>query len=271
MRFCERQGRWALHAPVLGSAVVMLDGTVVNVALPSMGRELGAGVDGLRWTVSGYLLTLSSLILLGGHWATRFGRRLFVLGVIWFAAASLLCGVAPNLELLITARVLQESAEHCSRRAAWPSCRRLPPRAIGPRRSAPGRAWGRRRPSDPLPGRLAGSSAFAGECICLLDLPLAIAVVLVAHRHVPGPAGPRQREGDRLPGADPGDRRPGRHDLRFDRGAYGRYRLAADLWAAADRRVAAPGVDLSLTEGRSRITDAAVIPSSRASSAGAQS
>src|ERR1700724_2855340 len=70
--------------------------------------DLGAGVDGLQWTVSGYLLTLASLILLGGSLGDRYGRRrLFVIGVIWFALASLLCGVAPHLELLTAARVLQ--------------------------------------------------------------------------------------------------------------------------------------------------------------------
>src|SRR6185437_15185610 len=97
-----------LLATVLGSAVVMLDGTVVNVALPAIGRDLGAGVDGLQWTISGYLVTLAALILLGGSLGDRFGRRrVFVIGVSWFAAASLLCGLAPNLQLLIAARVLQ--------------------------------------------------------------------------------------------------------------------------------------------------------------------
>src|SRR6202011_6389271 len=96
-------------ATVLGSAVVMLDGTVVNVALPVVGRDLQAGIDGLQWTVSGYLLTLSALILLGGALGDRFGRRLvFVIGVVWFAAASLLCGAAPNIEVLVVARVLQD-------------------------------------------------------------------------------------------------------------------------------------------------------------------
>src|ERR1700738_2887807 len=104
LRFASAKGRWALLATVLGSAVVMLDGTVVNVALPAIGRDLGAGVDGLQWTVSGYLLTLASLILLGGSLGDRYGRRrVFVIGVTWFAAASLLCGVTPNLSLLIAA------------------------------------------------------------------------------------------------------------------------------------------------------------------------
>src|SRR6202022_1372236 len=108
LQYATPEGRWVLLATVLGSAVVMLDGTVVNVALPAIGRDLRAGIDGLQWTVSGYLLTLSALILLGGALGDRFGRRrVFVIGVTWFAAASLICGIAPNLEALVAARVLQ--------------------------------------------------------------------------------------------------------------------------------------------------------------------
>ena len=108
IRYASAKGRWVLLATVLGSAVVFLDGTVVNVALPSIGRDLGAGIDGLQWTLNGYLLTLASLILLGGSLGDRYGRkRVFVIGVIWFAVASVLCGIAPNLGLLIAARALQ--------------------------------------------------------------------------------------------------------------------------------------------------------------------
>src|SRR6266568_9595681 len=102
LRYASAKGRWALLATVLGSAVVMLDGTVVNIALPAIGRALHAGVDGLQWILSGYLLTLASLILLGGSFGDRFGRRrVFVIGVIWFAVASLVCGLAPSLETLV--------------------------------------------------------------------------------------------------------------------------------------------------------------------------
>src|SRR3954464_9620769 len=94
LRLSTPAGRWVLTAAVLGSAVVSLDATVVNVALPTIGREMGARVSGLQWTVNGYALTLAALILLGGSLGDRFGRRrVFVIGVIWFGAASLLCGV----------------------------------------------------------------------------------------------------------------------------------------------------------------------------------
>src|SRR5258708_39661516 len=92
LRYASAKGRWVLLATVLGSAVVMLDGTVVSVALPAIGRDLPAGIDGLQWTPSGYFLTPSALILLGGPLGRRFGPRgVFVIGVAWFAPASLLC------------------------------------------------------------------------------------------------------------------------------------------------------------------------------------
>ena len=105
LRLSTPAGRWVLTAAVLGSAVVSLDATVVNVALPTIGRDFGARVSGLQWTVNGYSLTLAALILLGGSLGDRFGRRqIFVIGVLWFGAASLLCGLAPNLTTLILAR-----------------------------------------------------------------------------------------------------------------------------------------------------------------------
>ena len=102
------RGRWVLLATVLGSSLAFIDATVVNIALPSIGRDLNADAAGLQWTVNGYALSLAALILLGGSLGDRFGRkRIFMIGVAWFAIASLLCGLAPNIEMLIGARVLQ--------------------------------------------------------------------------------------------------------------------------------------------------------------------
>ena len=102
------RARWVLAATVLGSGIAFLDATVVNVALPTIGTELDASVAGLQWVIIGYTLTLASLILLGGSLGNRFGRRrIFLLGVVWFAGASLLCGVAPTSEALVAARALQ--------------------------------------------------------------------------------------------------------------------------------------------------------------------
>jgi EmrB/QacA subfamily drug resistance transporter len=91
--------------------MTMLDGTVVNVALKTIGEDLDASLAELQWVTNGYLLSLASLILLGGSLGDRFGRRrVFVWGTVGFALASLLCGIAPNPELLIAARVLQGAA-----------------------------------------------------------------------------------------------------------------------------------------------------------------
>src|SRR5215213_9065173 len=101
-------GRWVILIAVMGSGLAFLDSTVVNVALPEIGRDLGASTDLLQWILNGYLLTLASLILLGGSLGDRYGRRrIFVLGAGLFTAASLLCAAAPTAELLVAARFLQ--------------------------------------------------------------------------------------------------------------------------------------------------------------------
>ncbi|GAA3299894.1 hypothetical protein GCM10020295_39220 [Streptomyces cinereospinus] len=88
--------------------MALLDSTVVNVALPRIGQDLGADLAALQWTVNAYLVTLAGLILLGGALGDHYGRRrIFVLGAVWFAAASLLCGLAPNAQVLVAARALQ--------------------------------------------------------------------------------------------------------------------------------------------------------------------
>ena len=108
LRMGTARGRWVLLTTVLGSGLVMIDGTVVNVALDRIGRDLGAGFAGLQWTVNAYTLALASLILLGGALGDRFGRRkVFLVGVVWFALASLLCGLAPDVGTLVAARALQ--------------------------------------------------------------------------------------------------------------------------------------------------------------------
>ena len=108
VRMASRAGRWIVFTTVLGSGMALLDSTVVNVALPHIGEDLGADLAVLQWTVNAYMLTLAGLILLGGSLGDRFGRRrVFVIGVVWFALASLLCGLAPNAGVLIAARALQ--------------------------------------------------------------------------------------------------------------------------------------------------------------------
>ena len=181
-----------LFATVLGSSVAALDGSVVNIALPTIGRDLGADVAGLQWIVNGYLLSLGALILLGGSLGDRFGRRrVFVWGVILFAAASVLCGLAPSLPFLIAARVLQgvggalltpgslaiiQATFHSDDRA----------RAIGAWSGLGGIAFAL---GPFLGGWLVESASW--RWIFLINVPLALAVVVVTLRHVPETADPQ--------------------------------------------------------------------------------
>jgi EmrB/QacA subfamily drug resistance transporter len=103
-----RQQRLTLVATILGSTVVFLDSTVVNVALPAIADGLDAGLAGQQWVVEAYMLTLVSLLLVGGSLGDQFGRRrMFVFGLIAFGACSILCAVSPSVEFLIGARALQ--------------------------------------------------------------------------------------------------------------------------------------------------------------------
>ncbi len=100
--------RWILAASILGSGAVFLESSVVSVAVPSIGRDLGLSVAGLQWVMNGYLLTLSALMLFGGALGDRGSRpRIFAIGLVGFAISSVACGFAPNVILLIVARVIQ--------------------------------------------------------------------------------------------------------------------------------------------------------------------
>ncbi|MGZ4618656.1 MAG: MFS transporter [Frankiaceae bacterium] len=101
-------GRWVLFATVLGSAIAAIDATVVGIALPTIGVDFHTSLTSLQWVVTAYMLTLAGLLLVAGAAGDRYGRRrVFTIGVVWFAAASLLCGLAPNAPALIAARALQ--------------------------------------------------------------------------------------------------------------------------------------------------------------------
>lgn len=102
------QGRTVMATVVLGSAVASLTATVVNVALPSLASELDASSSGQKWIINGYTLTLAAFILIGGSFGDRFGRvRIYRVGVVWFAVASLLCAMAWNTQALVGFRLLQ--------------------------------------------------------------------------------------------------------------------------------------------------------------------
>jgi EmrB/QacA subfamily drug resistance transporter len=186
VRVGTARGRWVLLAAVLGSAVVALDATVVNVALPAIGRDLHAGVAGLQWTLDAYLVTLAALILLGGSLGDHFGRRrLFLIGLVWFAVASLASGVAPTLGVLIAGRALQgvggallTPASLAIIQATFHQDDRA--RAIG--------TWSGLGGLATAAGPLAGGylvDAVSWRLIFLLNLPLAAVAAVVAVRHVP--------------------------------------------------------------------------------------
>src|SRR6202167_5228718 len=108
VRLASAAGRWVLAVAVLGDAMILLEATVVNVALPTIGRNLNASVAGLQWTLNSYVLTLAALVLVGGSLSDIYGRRrIFILGVGVFVAASALCAAAPTIGLLIAARFVQ--------------------------------------------------------------------------------------------------------------------------------------------------------------------
>ncbi|MGB7923519.1 MAG: MFS transporter, partial [Pyrinomonadaceae bacterium] len=106
---CARQtGRWVLAAAIIGSGMTFIDGTVVNVALPVLQQRLNASVAQAQWVVESYMLFLAALILVGGSLGDRYGRRrVFSLGIVVFASASLWCGLASGVNQLIVARAAQ--------------------------------------------------------------------------------------------------------------------------------------------------------------------
>jgi EmrB/QacA subfamily drug resistance transporter len=107
----SRRQRLTLIAAILGSGVALLDGTIVNIALPAIEEDLGGGLAGQQWVANSYLLVLGSLILIGGSLGDIYGeRRIFAIGVAAFGVFSVLCAVAPTIEVLIAARALQGAA-----------------------------------------------------------------------------------------------------------------------------------------------------------------
>jgi EmrB/QacA subfamily drug resistance transporter len=186
LRYNEVAGRWVLFATVLGTGIAFLDATVVNIALPAIGADFDADLAALQWTINGYTLTLASFILLGGSLGDRFGRRrVFVLGVVWFALASLLCGLAPNAELLVAARAMQglggallTPGSLAILQATFAEQDRG--RAIG--------AWSGLGGIAGAIGPLLGGwlvEAATWRLVFLINVPLAILVVLISRRHVP--------------------------------------------------------------------------------------
>jgi len=108
LSYASARGRWVLLATVLGSAMASIDATVVGIALPAIGKDFHASLSTLQWVVTAYTLTLAGLLLLAGSLGDRYGRKkIFLIGVVWFALASVLCGIAPNAPVLNAPRSLR--------------------------------------------------------------------------------------------------------------------------------------------------------------------
>jgi EmrB/QacA subfamily drug resistance transporter len=187
-------GRWVLGVAVLGSGMAFLDGTVVNVAVPDLGRDLNASTAALQWVLNGYLLSLASLILLGGSLGDRYGRRrIFVIGVALFTVASLLCAIAPTVEFLIVARLIQgiggallTPGSLAMIDASFRPADRA--RAIG--------AWSGLSGVSTAIGPLLGGylvDAVSWRAVFVINLPAGIFVAIAATRHVPETYNPDAR------------------------------------------------------------------------------
>jgi EmrB/QacA subfamily drug resistance transporter len=197
----SRAGRWVLAASILGSSMAFIDGNVVSVALPVLQAHFGASVSGAQWIVESYQLFLSSLILVGGSLGDRFGRRrIFSLGTVVFAAASLACGLAQSLPMIVVSRAVQGMGAAlliptslALLGAAFPPARRG--RAIG--------TWSAMTAVTTAIAPALGGwlvEAVSWRAVFLINLPLAAGVLLVTRWKVPESRNPSTTTLD-LPGA----------------------------------------------------------------------
>jgi len=202
VRYSTAAGRWVIAATVLGSGMAAIDGTVVGIALPSIGRQFHAPLSTLQWVVTGYTLALAALLLLGGSLGDRKGRRLvFNVGVVWFAVASAACALAPNTNILIGTRVLQgvgaallTPGSLAIIQASFDPDDRS--RAIG--------AWsglgGVATASGPLLGGYLISAA-SWRWIFVINIPIGVVVLVSSMRHVPESRDPTTTGRVDVPGA----------------------------------------------------------------------
>lgn len=186
LRLASGPGRWVLTATVLGSALAAIDATVVGIALPAIGREFGVGLGALQWVVTAYTLTLAGLLLVSGSLGDKFGRkRVFTIGVIWFAVASVLNSVAPDPGFLIAARALQGVGAAL----LTPGSLAIISATFAPddRSKAIG-AWAGFSGVGTAIGPFIGGwlvAAYSWRLIFVINVPLAALVVRVTMQHVP--------------------------------------------------------------------------------------
>ncbi|UDY34308.1 MFS transporter [Dermatobacter hominis] len=184
-------GRWIVAVTVAGSSMAFLDSTVLSIAMPDIGRDLGADTSSLQWVTTGYLLSLVALILVGGALGDTYGRRrVFEVGVVVFCAASVLCAVAPDTGLLIAARVVQGGGAAL----LTPGSLAIIQASIRPgdRARAIG-AWSGLTGVAAAIGPLVGGvliAAVSWRAIFLLNLPIGLFTFLAGRRHVPETSDP---------------------------------------------------------------------------------
>jgi EmrB/QacA subfamily drug resistance transporter len=191
LRYSSARGRWVLLATVLGSAMASIDATVVGIALPVIGRDFHTSLSSLQWVVTAYTLTLAGLLLFAGAVGDKYGRRrVFLIGVVWFALASLLCGFAPDAPFLIAARALQgvgaalltPGSLAIIQASFYPDDRG---KAIG--------AWSGLSGVGAAVGPFLGGwliQAVSWRLIFVINAPFAVLVIAVSLRHVPESSDP---------------------------------------------------------------------------------
>ena len=179
-------GRWVLLATILGSAMASIDATVVGIALPAIGRDFHANLAALQWVVTAYTLTLAGLLLFSGALGDKYGRKkIFLIGVAWFAVASAICGIAPNAPILILARAVQGIGAAL----LTPGSLAILEASFRPEdRSRAIGAWTGLSGVGTAIGPFLGGwliAAVSWRLIFIINLPVAIVVLAVAMRHVP--------------------------------------------------------------------------------------
>jgi EmrB/QacA subfamily drug resistance transporter len=188
LAYSSASGRWVLTATILGSGIASIDATVVGIALPAIGRSFDTGLQVLQWVVTAYTLTLAGLLLLAGALGDRYGRRrVFAVGVVWFAVASVLCGVATSAEMLVAARALQGVGAAL----LTPGSLAILQASFRPEdRSKAIGAWsglgGVATAIGPFVGGwMVGLGTSSWRLIFAINVPIAAAVVYLTWRHVP--------------------------------------------------------------------------------------
>ena len=249
LRVNDPRGRAVVLTTVLGSGLSLLDSTIVNVALPTIGRDLKADLAGLQWVISAYALTLAALILLGGSLGDRFGRRrIFIWGVAGFGVASMLSALSPNIQALVSARAVQGVAAALLTpgslailQSSFLPADRM--RAIG--------TWTGSLSIAAASGPLVGGwlVGYSWRWAFWVNLPLCVVVILLAVRYVPESRNPTASKTIDIPGVVLGA--SGLAGVTYALTAWPTHGLSGDTLASGAGGVLAVGAFI-VTERRSR-------------------